>query len=113
MSNPTGKRRLKAQNCKSASSVSMAKENVKSAVSAQGPVVQSHDSTKPSPLVQARPIKVINGQGIKMLYFTVNQCLPSHPTKDGRATDSTCGEMMRPNKVETAVCGPLLHIYIP
>ena len=53
MSNPTGKRRLKIQNCKSASSVSMAKENVKSAVSAQGPVVQSHDSTKPSPLVQA------------------------------------------------------------
>ncbi len=53
MSNPTGKRKLKAQNCKSASSVSMAKENVKSAVSAQGPVVQLHDPTKPSPLVQA------------------------------------------------------------
>ena len=58
-----------------------------------------------------RSIKVINGQGTKILYFTVNQCLASHPMKDERATDNTCGKMMKPNKVETAACGPLLHIY--
>ena len=52
-SSPAGKRKLKPQNCKRAPSVAVATDNAKSAVPAEGPVVQWQDPTQPSPLVQA------------------------------------------------------------